>query len=241
MTEEKPRRRISSYGRNRGRKLGVARGRLEKELLPKISLIVPVNAETQSHTPKTNNVAEWIPAFAGMTDIALEIGFGSGEHLAMQAEKYPDVGFIGCEPYITSATKLLVDIEEKNLKNIRLYNGDARDVMAALPDDSLSKAFVLFPDPWPKARHQKRRLINHDFLNEMHRILKPEATLLLATDHEDYLTWMLEHILARTDFEWTAGCKADWANPPADWVTTKYQAKALREGRVPHWLRLQCK
>lgn len=193
---------------------------MEKELLPKITI--------NPATPDLREFSEW----------QLEIGFGSGEHLAMQAERYPHIGFIGCEPYITAATILLRDIEEKNLGNIRLHNGDARDLIASLPVASINKAFILFPDPWPKLRHHKRRLINHQLLNELARILIPQAELSIATDHEDYLTWILEHLQARNDYSWLARSQADWLTPPKDWVTTKYQAKALREGRVPHWLSL---
>lgn len=218
MTEPKKLRRISSYGRNRGRKLGEVRGRLEQELLPQLLL--------DASKPDLSAFEHW----------QLEIGFGSGEHLAMQAAKHPHMGFIGCEPYITAATILLRQIEEQNLTNIRLYNGDARDLIEHLPNASINKAFILFPDPWPKLRHHKRRLVNHRMLDDLHRILISESELLIATDHEGYLNWILEHMLARPDFAWQATQASDWLEPPSDWVTTKYQAKALREGRVPHWL-----
>lgn len=234
----KPLRRISSYGRNRGRKLGPHRSRLENELLPKL-LLDPSFFNKETSRPISLElfpICEQAGEHAGEKQVQLEIGFGSGEHLAMQAERYPNIGFIGCEPYITAATKLLSDIEQKQLDNIRLYNGDARDLMAGLPDHSVDQCFILFPDPWPKLRHHKRRLINHHLLDELARVLKPGAKLLIATDHEDYLTWILEHLLARTDFIWQARRPIDWQHPPKDWVTTKYQAKALREGRVPHWL-----
>ncbi len=227
---------IRSFGRVRGRKLRVTKQSLVETLLPKIALVMPV--ETGIHAAKSANIGTWIPAFAGMTNIYLEIGFGQGEHLAMQAEKHPYVGFIGCEPFVNGIGQLLKHMDEKKLENIRIYTGDGRDVIDALPEASIGKCFILFPDPWPKARHHKRRLIHHEFLAALARVIKPNGELLIATDHEDYLTWILEQLQTQQDFIWTATQKSDWLSPPEDWVTTKYQAKAIREGRVPHWLRL---
>lgn len=214
MQEQLP---IRSFGRMRGRKLRVTKQGLMADILPKYTLAMPPVVEKET----------W-----------LEIGFGQGEHLAMQAKRNPDVQLIGCEPFVNGIGELLRQIEQEHLDNIRIHTHDAREVMKALPNASLSRAFILFPDPWPKARHHKRRIIQQELLADMARILKPGGSLLIATDHEDYLTWILERIQAQSDFIWTAQCKADWAEPPIDWVTTKYQAKAIREGRKPHWLKL---
>ncbi len=157
----------------------------------------------------------------------LEIGFGGGEHLAHQAALHPEIGIIGCEPYINGIAGLLKHIDDHKLHNIRIYSEDARLLMERLPDASLERVFILYPDPWPKARHHKRRLISTEFLNALARVMKPGAELRLATDHADYCAWMLEHLLSHSAFEWTAKICDDWLNPPPDWISTRYEQKAL--------------
>ena len=165
--------------------------------------------------------------------MALEIGFGGGEHLLAQAIHNPQISFIGCEPYINGVAKLLTGIDQHHVKNIRLYAGDARLIIEALPDASLESVFILFPDPWPKARHNKRRLVNAETLKMLARVHKKGGRLLLATDHVDYSVWMLEVLLTCDDYEWTAKEQADWNTPPADWTQTKYQRKTTEQGRLP--------
>ena len=157
----------------------------------------------------------------------LEIGFGGGEHLAYQAERNPGVGIIGCEPYLNGIGEPLKQIETRKLKNIRLHGDDARPLIDALPDASLDRVFILYPDPWPKTRHHKRRIISTEFLTSLARVMKPGAELRLATDHADYATWMLERLLAHPDFKWTAKSCDDWLKPWPDYTPTRYEQKAL--------------
>jgi len=173
----------------------------------------------------------------GISDVWLEIGFGAGEHLAWQAEAHPDVGLIGAEPFVAGMAKLLSKIEQAKLSNIRLYTEDARDILAALPPASLGRVFILFPDPWPKTRHHKRRLIQTETLDALARVMKPGAELRLATDDRGYLVWALERLMAHPRFQWIARSAADWRARPADWPETRYEAKAVKAGRVCTYLR----
>lgn len=166
----------------------------------------------------------------------LEIGFGRGEHLAAQARAHPDVHFIGAEPFLNGVAGLLQEIELHRIENIRIFDEDVRRLLPALPDRSLDRVFLLFPDPWPKVRHHKRRFVSQGNLDELARVLKPGGLLLFATDHADYAAWTLRHVLAHPQFEWTAEKAADWRDPPAGWVETRYQAKARAEGRAPTFL-----
>ena len=160
-------------------------------------------------------------------EVWLEIGFGAGEHLLWQAQHRPDVGLIGAEPYEGGVAKLLSKLEANPVANIRVHEGDARDLVEALPDASLGRVFILFPDPWPKTRHHKRRLIQAGTLDELARVMKPGAELRFATDDAGYLDWTLERMAAHPAFAWTAERSADWRTRPADWPPTRYEAKAL--------------
>lgn len=166
----------------------------------------------------------------------LEVGFGGGEHLAWQAAQNPRVGVIGAEPFINGVAKLLVHVDEQALENVRIHFGDARPLMEALPDASLSRIFVLHPDPWPKKRHYKRRMISPWFFEESGRLLKSGGELRVASDIEDYVRWTLMHAQNAKDFEWTAMRADDWRVRPDDWPQTRYEAKSLREGRTPAYL-----
>jgi tRNA (guanine-N7-)-methyltransferase len=168
---------------------------------------------------------------------ALEVGFGGGEHLAAQARANPEVGFIGCEPFVNGVAKLLAQIDAGRLANVRVHLGDARDVLARLPDASLSALYVLFPDPWPKARHHKRRFVQRRTLNDLARVMGPAAELRLATDHGDYAAWTLSLLLRDARFRWTAARASDWRVRPADWPATRYEQKALAQGRSCVYLR----
>jgi tRNA (guanine-N7-)-methyltransferase len=167
----------------------------------------------------------------------LEIGFGAGEHLVWQAEQNPGVGLIGCEPYLNGVAKCLAHIERAGLTNVRLFTDDARLVMAALPAGSLSRVFVLFPDPWPKTRHHKRRFVRRDNLDRLAELMLPGAELRLATDDPSYLPWMVEHACTHPAFAWLAEGPADWRARPADWPGTRYEQKML--AGKPVFLRLQ--
>jgi tRNA (guanine-N7-)-methyltransferase len=205
---------LSSFGRNRGRSLRPYQQGLVDELLPRL-------------TPNPAQPRE------GFAKLALEIGFGGGEHLLAQAAHNPDTLFIGCEPFINGVAKCLAGIDSQKLTNIRLFTRDARELVQALPDACLDTVFILFPDPWPKLRHNKRRLVNAETLNMLARTHKKGGRLLIATDHVDYSVWMLEVLLNHPDYAWTATAQADWQNPPTDWTETKYQRKTSAEGREP--------
>jgi tRNA (guanine-N7-)-methyltransferase len=205
--------------------------------------------------------------FSGQVqDVWLEIGFGSGEHLICQAEAHPDIGIIGVEPYVAGVAKLLsklvslshsggegqgegvvhpanppphpspLPLRERG-GNIRLYTDDARDIIAALPEASLGRVFILFPDPWPKARHHKRRFIQIEMLDRLAGVMKPGAELRFATDDPGYLVWALERLMAHNSFKWMAESAAGWRMRPTDWPETRYEAKAKSAGRACTYLR----
>jgi tRNA (guanine-N7-)-methyltransferase len=167
----------------------------------------------------------------------LEIGFGAGEHLAAQAAAHPDIGFIGCEAFQNGIAKLLREIERRRLTNIRLFADDARRLIKALPPASISRVFILFPDPWPKARHHKRRIVSTETLDELARIMVGGAELRLATDHREYFVWMLERVTSHPGFVWLARQPADWRQRTPDWSTTHYEEKARAADRSPLFLR----
>ncbi|HXV73785.1 MAG TPA: tRNA (guanine(46)-N(7))-methyltransferase TrmB, partial [Sphingomonadales bacterium] len=156
----------------------------------------------------------------------LEIGFGKGEHLAAQAKSHPNIGFIGCEPYINGIAALLTRVCGENLANVRLYPDDARHVLAALATQSVGRVFLLHPDPWPKRRHAKRRFVNPENLDALARVMKTGAELRISSDHPSLVAWTLAHLLNRPDFTWTAERAGDWQAPPADWPETRFAAKA---------------
>jgi tRNA (guanine-N7-)-methyltransferase len=168
--------------------------------------------------------------------IWLEIGFGGGEHLEAQAARHPEVGFLGVEPFRNGVARLLEGVEKRGLDNVRVLVDDARLLLDALPEASLERCFVLFPDPWPKLRHHKRRIVNFETAAQLGRVIRPGGELRLATDDQDYARWMLGALLAQPDFTWTAERAADWREPPPDWVSTRYEAKARAAGRRPVFL-----
>lgn len=220
---------VHTYGRRRGRRLRGAQQALLRDLLPRVRIELP---EAGPFDPRA--------AFGGgARDIWLEIGFGGGEHLAAQAADHPDIGLIGCEPFVNGVVSLLAHVRARGLANVRVWPGDARALMARLPDGCLARAFVLFPDPWPKARHHKRRLVAPPFLDEMARLLRPGGELRLATDDRDYAVWMLAHLTAHPALRWLARRPADWRARPPDWPETRYERKALAAGRRPVYLRFR--
>ena len=163
----------------------------------------------------------------GASEAWLEIGFGGGEHLAAQAKARPDVLLIGAEPFQNGVASALRHIDEMGLSNVRLHDGDARELLARIPDASLERIFVLFPDPWPKARHHKRRLVQADTAAEFARVLKRGGRLRFASDWADYVDWSLERLCATPGLSWTGQRADDWRTPPADHVTTRYEQKRL--------------
>lgn len=227
MSESAPKY-LSSFGRNRGRSLRPYQQGLVDNLLPQLQCH-PERSEGSASLREMLRLAQ----HDNYQKLALEIGFGGGEHLLAQARHNPDTLWIGCEPFINGVAKCLAGIDKEKLTNIRLFTNDARQLIEQMPDQSVDSIFILFPDPWPKARHNKRRLVNHETLAMLARIHKPGGRLLLATDHEDYSVWMFEHLLTTPYYEWTAKDQDSWNIPPADWTETKYQRKTTAEGRAP--------
>lgn len=220
---EAGRRRSELYGRRLGRPLSTQQQHLVETLLPKIA--VPEGA------------IDLHALFPDAKAFAFEVGFGGGEHLAAQASAHRDIGYFGCEPFQNGVAKLLTQIDQAKLTNVRVHPDDARDVLPRLPSQALSAAYVLFPDPWPKLRHHKRRFIQTQTLDELARVLKPGGEFRVATDHSDYANWALRHLMADARFRWTAECAADWRARPADWPETRYEQKALKAGRRCIYLR----
>ena len=159
--------------------------------------------------------------------VCLEIGFGAGEHLALQVITHPERLYIGCEPFMNGVAALMDVIDKEHITNIRVYPDEVRELLVALPDLVLDEVYILFPDPWPKTRHHKRRLINQHTLDMVARVHKSGGRLLIASDHHDYASWILEHLMVHGAYEWTAKSKADWLTPPEVWVNTRYEDKAL--------------
>ena len=171
-----------------------------------------------------------------MTGIHLEIGFGGGEHLAAQARARPETGFIGCEAYRNGLAKLIAVIEAEGLPNIRLWDGDAADLLPRLAEGSIDGVDLLYPDPWPKRRQRKRRIVSDQFLAALSRVMRPGGEFRFATDIDDYAGWVLARVLRSQNFVWEAVRPDDWREPWAGWPGTRYEAKALREGRRPSYL-----
>lgn len=206
---------LRSFGRRRGRKLSPRQQTLLSETLPRI--MVDVNSPLAG-------TSEARPAW-------LEIGFGGGEHLIWQAENNPGVTFIGCEPFEEGVVKVLSNVEDKRLANVYIHPDDARAILPNIREASLDRVFILFPDPWPKRKHHKRRLINRELLASLARAMKRGAELRIGTDIPDYARTILMAFQASPEFTWTASGPEDWQRRPADWPQTRYEQKAVREDR----------
>ena len=214
------------YGRRRGHKLRPNRQALIDTRLPELRIGLP-----------EGGVLDLEAAFSSpVRDIWLEVGFGGGEHLAAQARAHPDIGFIGCEPFINGIASLLSLIERDGLTNVRVYDDDARKLFQVLPDAVLGRVFALYTDPWSKKRHHGRRFITVDTAETLVRLMKDDAQLRLASDHMGYVGWMLEHLSGHPGLQWQARSKRDWTKPPSDWVETRYEKKAKEKGFGPVYL-----
>ncbi len=220
-----PKRRLL-YGRQQGHKLRKHQQHLLNTLLPTLQVDLPSEGQIQPTALFGDEPRE----------VFLEIGFGGGEHLIARAGQNPDKGFIGAEPFVNGVAKILASIEAGGPGNIRLHHGDARDLMERLPDASIAGVYLLYPDPWPKKRHNKRRFVNDENIRQLHRILQPGAKLLFASDITDYVRWTLGKMARHGGFQWTAERPGDWRNAPDGWPGTRYEAKAFREGRRAHYL-----
>jgi tRNA (guanine-N7-)-methyltransferase len=214
------------YGRRRGRPLRAGQAERKTALLPQVAVTLPERG--------CLDAASLFPTV--VREIWLEIGFGGGEHLAAQAERHPEIGFLGCEVFENGVVKLLGEVERRGLANVRIYADDARGLLAALPPRSVGRVFILFPDPWPKARHHKRRLASPAFAAEAARVLAVGGRLRFATDWADYADQALE-VFSRT-LGWTARRADDWRVAPADHFTTRYEAKRLGD-IAPVWLEFE--
>ncbi|MHB8883910.1 MAG: tRNA (guanosine(46)-N7)-methyltransferase TrmB [Methylovirgula sp.] len=213
------------HGRRKGKKLRAHQAQLLETLLPILTL------------DPTQPIGDAAGLFVGRPDaIWLEIGFGGGEHLIGEAQANPDCGFIGCEPFENGLAKAVAQAEARKLANLRLYCGDAGLVIDALPDRTLTGAYLLYPDPWPKRRHRKRRFLSDEMLASLARVMRPGAELRFATDIDDNGGWTLARVLRSPDFTWRAATAEDWRQPWAGWSGTRYEAKALAAGRKPVYL-----
>jgi len=211
------------FGRRKGHPLKPRQQALFETLLPRLALDLSNLAPADLRT--------LFPGPPG--EVRLEIGFGGAEHLVGQAQTNPRTGFIGTDGFLNAIAKALVAIDERKLANVRLHFGDASELLDWLPDASLARIDLLYPDPWPKRRHWKRRFIQDDSLQSLARILKQGGELRFATDIADYAVHTLARVLRSTSFAWTAECADDWRKPWPDLTGTRYETKAKREGRTP--------
>jgi tRNA (guanine-N7-)-methyltransferase len=211
------------FGRRKGHRLRAQQAQLFETLLPRLALdlTAPSPADLRTLFP--------LP----VTEVRLEIGFGGGEHLVAQAEAHPDVGFVGCEPFLNGMAKALAVIEARGLANIRLHFGDAEDLIGWLPAGGLARVDLLYPDPWPKRRHWKRRFVQDARVAALARVIRPNGAFHFATDIADYAAWTLARLQRSPDFDWTAERADDWRQPWPGFTRTRYETKAIREGRVP--------
>ncbi|MEH3103118.1 MAG: tRNA (guanine(46)-N(7))-methyltransferase TrmB [Sphingomonas phyllosphaerae] len=212
------------YGRRQGHALRAGQAALVEELLPRIA--VP-----------TDGPLDAMRLFGDNRPLQVEIGFGAGEHLAGQAAAAPGTGFIGCEPFLNGVVGALGHVRDGALDNVRIHMGDALEVIERLPDGSLERVYLLHPDPWPKARHAKRRMMNHGPLDLIAAKLKPGAEFRLGTDDPTYCRWAMMVMHQRGDFVWQAHSARDFLERPADWPETRYERKARRQGHEVWYFR----
>ncbi len=214
------------YGRRKGKKLRQLQAGLVTHTLPDISVDCS-KAFSPEHLFERS-----------YSNYRMEIGFGGAEHLVHEAASHPDVGYIGCEPFLNGVAKLLVQLNEKQISNVRVHHGDARDVLLRLPDACLSRVDVLYPDPWPKWRQRKRRFLSEKNIDEIARVLKPGSVFRFATDIDDYAGWVLARVLKSDRWIWQEAQQGEraWQEAWENWPSTRYEAKAFREGRTPVYL-----
>jgi len=209
-----PRRRL--YGRSRGKALRAGQERLLAEALPRFSIAPEALAQAFATPPR---------------EVWLEIGFGAGEHLIEQAKANPDVGVVGCEPFLNGVAAALAALERERLSNVHLWRGDAQEIVEAAPEGFFARVFILYPDPWPKRRHHKRRVVAEGMIEALARVMRSGGELRFVTDVDDYAGWTLRRFLASSHFRWTAETAEDWRRPWPEWRPTRYEAKARKQGR----------
>lgn len=211
------------YGRRSGHRLKPSQKTLVEDFLPSISLPEAGPLDPRALMPTAMRVV-------------LEVGFGGGENLAARAAREPDALFIGCEPFINGVVKLAAEVKARNLSNVRIHADDARDVIERLSPSCVDAVFVLFPDPWPKTRHHKRRFVGRENLSALARVMRPGARLTVATDIMDYARWTMIETAVEGHFDFLASASSDWTIRPEGWVETRYEAKAIEAGRKPVYL-----
>ena len=214
------------FGRRKGRPLSTAMQKRLDELLPEF--VLPAGQQTPGGLMARFPVDPSAP-------LSLEIGFGGGEHLAALAKARPDSAFIGAEPFINGIVSLLRHIDEQNLKNIRIWPDDVRLILDDFPESSFTAVYVMFPDPWPKTRHAKRRIFSPPILDKLALCLKPGGSLRFASDHPVAKSWLLAEVLRNSAFSWTAQSAEDWRLRPSSWPKSRYMVKSEHEGRVSNW------
>ena len=225
LVADEPRKPRAFYGRRKGHALKPRQAALFDTLLPRLKLDLSAPAP-----------ADLRLLFQAVDEVRLESGFGGGEHLIAEAERAPRTGFIGIEPFVNGMAKALAAIENRKLTNIRLYHGDATELLAWLPAASLVRFDLLYPDPWPKRRHWKRRFVQDEMVEQLARILQHAGEFRFVTDIPDYAAWTLQRLMRSSRFEWTANCADDWRNPWPGFTATRYHAKAAREQRTSCFL-----
>jgi tRNA (guanine-N7-)-methyltransferase len=219
------------YGRRSGKTLRPNQKRLMAELLPRVAL----RGVDAGENPDRRSLPVTALSPAGKP-VWLEIGFGAGEHLAAQAAAHPEADLIGAEAFVNGVASLLGHVEACGLGNVRVHFGDARDLLEVLPPASIARVFLLYPDPWPKLRHHRRRFVGPENLAALARVMVPGAELRIASDIPDYVAHALAALAGARDFEAVVAGPPGWAEPWPGWPGTRYEAKALREGRAPHYL-----
>ena len=219
----------SFFGRRKGHKLRAHQADLIEALLPRLALDIS--------SPAPERLTEIFDQ--PLDDVRLEIGFGGGEHLVAEALAFPKIGFIGCEPYVNGMAKILAQIEAHNVANIRLFAGDAAELLAWVPPRSLARIDLIHPDPWPKRRHWKRRFVQDTTVAAMARAIAPSGEFRFVSDIDDYCGWTLAHLLRSPEFVWLAERAVDWQQPWDGYTMTRYGRKAEREGRVAAYLRFR--
>lgn len=228
MSEARPSRSTEAFfGRRRGKAMKPRQASLYQHQLPLLRIAIEDG----------HSAADIAHLFPNKPEkVRLEIGFGGGEHLVHEAGRFPQMGFIGVEPFVNSMAKFLANAADSGLKNVRVYDDDATQLLDWLPPESLDEIDLLYPDPWPKMKHWKRRFVNQTNLDRFARVLKEGGRFRFASDIETYVNWTLQHIDQHHAFEWTAHNADNWRKPYEGWPGTRYEAKAFREGRTPAYL-----
>src|ERR1044071_2477166 len=226
MNQAEAKRAGAFFGRRKGHALKPRQAALFGTLLPRLALDLDKTAPSDLATLFPHAVEA----------VRLEIGFGGGEHMIAEAQRNPRTGFVGVEPFLNGMAKALASIADNNLANIRLHFGDAILLLDWLPAASLTRLDLIYPDPWPKRRHWKRRVVQDSTVASIARVLEPGGTFRFATDWPDYAAWTLRHLMRSTDLDWTAERADDWRKPWDGFTSTRYEAKARRAGRTPCYL-----